>query len=451
MASLRFRLFGFPVEIQPGFWLLAFIIGFSGDRSAAELAAWVGIVFVSVLVHELGHAFAARAYGERPVIALHMMGGLTSWTPTRELSRRARILVTLAGPGAGFALGALAFVALLALSGQRTDSGQSGLLFGTLRLLLVANVFWSVINLMPVLPFDGGQILATALGAERRKLAATISLVFGLITAAVLLRMGSLLGALVFGLGGVSSFLAALRAAPARLPPHARRELLDRARAQLAAGELEQAAGYARVLAQTADDVDGRREALQLLGWIALESKQIADARALARDLEALGGADPYLLAAVALADEDRARARKLLLAARERGDARPELLSLLVRVELESDEPGAAALLALELVDAADADELRAVAAAAFDGDAPLAGARLLAALFQRDGEANDAFAAARAFARGGERDDAVRLLADAVRAGHDVSHARQDADLGTLAEHPDFPSALAGQRTAT
>ncbi len=109
MGALRFRLFGFPVEIQLGFWILAIIIGLRPGRPWTDAALWLGIIFVSIMVHELGHAFAARAYGQSPSIVLHMLGGLTSWAATHELSKKRRILVTLAGPGAGFALGFVAY------------------------------------------------------------------------------------------------------------------------------------------------------------------------------------------------------------------------------------------------------------------------------------------------------------------------------------------------------
>lgn len=116
MGALRFRLFGFPVEIQIGFWILALIIGLRPGRPWTDAAMWLGIIFVSILVHELGHAFAARAYGQSPSIVLHMLGGVTSWSATTDLGKKRRILVTLAGPGAGFALGLVAYGALIGLS-----------------------------------------------------------------------------------------------------------------------------------------------------------------------------------------------------------------------------------------------------------------------------------------------------------------------------------------------
>src|SRR5688500_3784168 len=80
-GDLHFRVFGFPVRVHPYFWLVTAIMGLgSGDEGTApmELLTWVGVVFVSILVHELGHAFLQRRFGGRPWITLYGLGGLAS-------------------------------------------------------------------------------------------------------------------------------------------------------------------------------------------------------------------------------------------------------------------------------------------------------------------------------------------------------------------------------------
>src|SRR4051812_41338724 len=78
---MSFRLFGVNVEIQLFFWVTAVFFGFPYVQNPAAprgaLVAWVLIVFVSVLVHEYGHAFAVKRHGIEPEIALHGMGGVT--------------------------------------------------------------------------------------------------------------------------------------------------------------------------------------------------------------------------------------------------------------------------------------------------------------------------------------------------------------------------------------
>jgi len=127
------------------------------------------VVFVSILVHELGHALAARAHGWEPRITLHGFGGLASYRPTYR-SPRAQILITAAGPAAGFALAALV-AALIAASGHRVEFGWPHSImplryegYDSERLnllisdLLIINIFWGLMNLLPIYPLDGGQI-----------------------------------------------------------------------------------------------------------------------------------------------------------------------------------------------------------------------------------------------------------------------------------------------------
>ena len=59
--DLRFNLFGIPVRVHPLFWLVAAILGAGSDPDPIELLLWIGTVFVSILIHEMGHALAARA------------------------------------------------------------------------------------------------------------------------------------------------------------------------------------------------------------------------------------------------------------------------------------------------------------------------------------------------------------------------------------------------------
>lgn len=353
MGAIRFRLFGFPVQIQLGFWLLALIIGVRPDRPWTDAVIWLGVILVSVLVHELGHAFAARRYGQDPIIVLHMFGGLTSWRSNEELGRKRRVLVTLAGPGAGFALAILAYIALVGATHFSGGAKETQPIWiEAIALLAFANVFWSVINLLPVLPFDGGQVLATALGPQRIKLSATVSLVFGLIAAFVLYRMGSMLGALLFAMGGVSNFLSAMQApkAEAELPTEAAGEILAEAARLLSAGEHERAGTLAAMAVEAARSPAELKKALELVGWARLLSGDAAGARNVLRS--AREPLDPYLQAAVADADGDRELALGLLESARKGGDARVEVAAMLVRLLLEAGRGGEAGRLALEIAD---------------------------------------------------------------------------------------------------
>ena len=167
--DLKFRVLGIPVRVHPLFWLIAVLMGMRGNPQPAEILLWVGAVFVSILVHEMGHALAARACGWQPWITLHGFGGLASYRPTYR-SPMNQVLITLAGPVAGF-LFAATIVAFIQASGHRVEFGWHGGLFpfayegfNAHRLnmliddLLFINIFWGLINLLPILPLDGGQI-----------------------------------------------------------------------------------------------------------------------------------------------------------------------------------------------------------------------------------------------------------------------------------------------------
>src|SRR5512147_3149726 len=108
MGSLRFHVFGFPVNVQPGFWVLALLLGSASAEPLGRAITIAGLFFASVLAHELGHALVARHSGLRPVITLHVVGGLTSWQLGTPLTRRAALRVTLAGPLAGLVLAGVA-------------------------------------------------------------------------------------------------------------------------------------------------------------------------------------------------------------------------------------------------------------------------------------------------------------------------------------------------------
>jgi Zn-dependent protease len=181
--GLELRLGSIPVLLRPMFFLVAVLLGVRGG-APGQGAVWVAIVFFSVLIHELGHALAMRAFGFSPSIELHAMGGVTLWSREKVPTVAQRLIVTLCGPGAGLLLGGLVTVVRL-----RVGSEADPLLQWALLQAQYVNVGWSVINLMPVLPWDGGLIVDAAieLGSRRPrpKAAAVISVVVGGAIAAI--------------------------------------------------------------------------------------------------------------------------------------------------------------------------------------------------------------------------------------------------------------------------
>jgi membrane-associated protease RseP (regulator of RpoE activity) len=160
---LRFRIFGIPVTVEPFFFVVVAFLGIRRERIDL-VAIWMAVVFVSILVHELGHAFAGRRLGLVPAIRLHGMGGQTEWVEARRLSRAQRIGISFAGPVAGFLLAGSVFWAQPLFS--RVPDWRMQVAYMD---LLWVNVGWGVLNLLPVLPMDGGHIMQTALHAWLRR------------------------------------------------------------------------------------------------------------------------------------------------------------------------------------------------------------------------------------------------------------------------------------------
>jgi Zn-dependent protease len=165
------RPFGIPVYVSPYWFIIAgvFIVIYANDLSSrlsgniryAVAAAFVVLLYVSVLVHELSHSVVARSYG-LPVrrILLYPLGGFSEIereapTPGREFA------VAAAGPVLSLLLSALGWGLA-----QIVSDGVSGAL---VRQLMVANLIVGVFNLLPGLPLDGGRMLRAVIWAVTKK------------------------------------------------------------------------------------------------------------------------------------------------------------------------------------------------------------------------------------------------------------------------------------------
>jgi Zn-dependent protease len=143
-----------PLIIHPFFWLTAALIGWLNSRSLIGTFIWMGIILVSVVVHEYGHALTAKFFKQKVRIQLIAMGGVTSFEGPK-LKYWKQFLITLNGPIFGF---------LLFLGATVLLRYEWSLLFTKILILTqMANLIWTVINLIPVIPLDGGQLLRITL------------------------------------------------------------------------------------------------------------------------------------------------------------------------------------------------------------------------------------------------------------------------------------------------
>lgn len=232
--DLRFSIAGIPVSVHPLFWLITLLLGSTGDLVLIPI--WIVVLFVSILVHELGHALAFRRYGQRSRIVLHFAGGLTIPEPVSwgsgyanvGLSPNQHIFITLAGPGAGFIFAALIIAIVAVLGGSVITTRLFGFIplplnallpFGgsvlsvMISMLLWVNVFWGLINLVPVYPLDGGNVTRNVLiqvdpiDGVRKSLWISV-IAGGLLALAGFIFMRSIFIALLFGLLAFQSFQA---------------------------------------------------------------------------------------------------------------------------------------------------------------------------------------------------------------------------------------------------
>jgi Zn-dependent protease len=190
----KFRAFGFPVSVDISFLIIVGILGWYSGLRLQYIAIWVVVTTIAVLTHELGHAFVARTTGAEPVITLAGLGGLTSYVPPKPVSRARSVAISVAGPAVGIVIG------LTLLMVRATADPQSDFWSTVLRLGIFTTLGWSLLNLLPILPLDGGQTLRELLPggrAKREVRAAMVSIVVSVLVGIVAFRAGYVFGTLM--------------------------------------------------------------------------------------------------------------------------------------------------------------------------------------------------------------------------------------------------------------
>jgi Zn-dependent protease len=120
--------------------------------------ALIVAVAAFTLVHELGHALAARRFGAESAISLSFLVGWASFRPSRPLQRGERVLITVAGPLVQIVLGVIVLVALGASPTSYADVATDPV---TLAVWWAGPVL-GLINLLPLTPLDGGNVAIAA-------------------------------------------------------------------------------------------------------------------------------------------------------------------------------------------------------------------------------------------------------------------------------------------------
>lgn len=171
-----------PISIYPFFWILAFLIGWINTQNIPGTFIWTTIILLSVLVHEFGHALTALSFGQSAQIELVGFGGVTQRKGGSKLKLWKEFIIVLNGPLAGFCLSGFAWWVLKVLRISHPES----LLTYAAEITFYVNFFWTILNLIPVQPLDGGKLLSILLQSVFGLKGIKIGLFISLLIAAVL-------------------------------------------------------------------------------------------------------------------------------------------------------------------------------------------------------------------------------------------------------------------------
>jgi Zn-dependent protease len=465
---LRFRLGSIPVEVHPTHLLFSAVLAYtfmpgpgssprepeawpyrhlldSADPLYARtvvlyILSWMFIVFVSALIHELGHALAGRMFGYRPSIALVWMGGVTQTNAPGPIPWHRMVVVTAAGPLAGLLLG------LAALGVFRFAHLDSEVLNTLLAWFFAANLVWAIFNLLPVPPLDGGHIVSTVatrflgragfIGAHGLALLVSLALV-----AYAIAQKAPILG-LFFGLYGVQA-LRMIRAAwrgEVKVTTEEQTEPLvqglELARRELAEGKVEVARQRGLALLESDDltpELASRTH--HMLGWVALKNGQGRAALDHFSQVQRQPVETHALAAAFSLVGDEHRALTLWELAWQETRN--PTVLHEYAGSLIRAERVQAA----LKLPDVNPESAFDCAQRTFFIRGAYSEAARVAEEGLGHVPSARLAYDAACAHARARHRDDAMRLLRRATELGfQDAAYAASDEDLAFLHAHPDF-----------
>lgn len=158
-AIYLFTLNGIRVSFQPLFLLLIAVLSFNMADLASSLIFAACAIF-AILAHEFGHAIMAKRYGLGAEVILTTWGGVTMHAPPKNDTQDIR--VTAAGPAIGLVIGLSFYLLTLALGWANLGPmlAKAPYLLTFLKYMMWINIVWSIFNLLPVMPMDGGKLTA---------------------------------------------------------------------------------------------------------------------------------------------------------------------------------------------------------------------------------------------------------------------------------------------------
>ena len=174
---------GIPVKVHWSFGLILLLIGYIiydegyNPRESTSLIMYVFSLFLCVILHEYGHALAARKFGVGTEdIILSPIGGLARLHSIPENPKK-ELVIAIAGPLVNLIIALLLILAILLIGQVNFDQQDTMTMLvhpvGFMQMVLLLNIVLFVFNLIPAFPMDGGRILRAGLSLKMDRLKAT--------------------------------------------------------------------------------------------------------------------------------------------------------------------------------------------------------------------------------------------------------------------------------------
>lgn len=179
------------LTVKLGFIFLCTLFAALNSSNSYQFISWVLVIFFSILFHELGHALTASFFGKSSSIELGFFGGVTYFRQ-EGLKRWQLFLIALNGPLFGFIL--------FFISSYLSFKFQAHPLWAfPLKISAFINLFWTVFNLIPILPLDGGQLLRMIMESVFKSKGLLITGIFSSVFSILLALLAFLVGQYFIG------------------------------------------------------------------------------------------------------------------------------------------------------------------------------------------------------------------------------------------------------------